>query len=89
VFAYNDDYAMMLIRALQDAGLSVPDDIAVMGVDDLPACEMIHLRLTSVSYDWAAMADVVSSAVTTGLRNEPLPECSLASACAVVPRASA
>ncbi len=50
VFAYNDDYAMLLMRALQDAGVAIPDDVAVIGVDDLPFCTLLRPRLTSVRH---------------------------------------
>lgn len=48
VFAYNDDYAMLIMRALQDAGIAIPDDIGVVGVDDLPLCQLLRPRLTSI-----------------------------------------
>jgi DNA-binding LacI/PurR family transcriptional regulator len=48
VFAYNDDYAMLIMRALEDAGLRVPGDVAVVGADDLPLARLLRPRLTSV-----------------------------------------
>ncbi|MDL4813025.1 LacI family DNA-binding transcriptional regulator [Actinomadura opuntiae] len=48
VFAYNDDYAMLLMRALQDAGLDVPRDVAVVGADDLPVARFLRPRLSTV-----------------------------------------
>ncbi|MBO2447507.1 LacI family DNA-binding transcriptional regulator [Actinomadura barringtoniae] len=48
VFAYNDEYAMLLMRALQDAGLDIPGDIAVVGADDLPLAPLLRPRLSSV-----------------------------------------
>jgi DNA-binding LacI/PurR family transcriptional regulator len=48
VFAYNDEYAMLLLRYLQDAGLSIPEDVAVVGADDLPLCTLVRPRLTTV-----------------------------------------
>ena len=74
---------MMPICALQGAGLSVPDDIAVMGVDDLPLCEMIRSRLTSVSFGWAA-ADILGSTIVALLRDEPRPETRPAITCTVL-----
>lgn len=35
VFAHNDEYAALLMHALQDAGIVVPDEVAVVGSDDL------------------------------------------------------
>lgn len=49
VFTYNDDYGLMLMSALQDEGLEIPKDIALVGCDDLPLCEMVRPRLTSVN----------------------------------------
>jgi DNA-binding LacI/PurR family transcriptional regulator len=49
VFTYNDEYGMLLMSALQDAGLEIPRDIALVGCDDLPLCEMLRPRLTSVN----------------------------------------
>ncbi|HSB66289.1 MAG TPA: LacI family DNA-binding transcriptional regulator [Anaerolineales bacterium] len=49
VFTYNDEYGMLLMAALQDAGLQIPADIALVGCDDLPLCELLRPRLTSVN----------------------------------------
>ncbi|MFE2925678.1 LacI family DNA-binding transcriptional regulator [Streptomyces goshikiensis] len=48
VFAYNDEYAMLLMRALQDAGLRVPEDVAVIGADDLLIGRLLRPRLSTV-----------------------------------------
>ncbi|MCX5192931.1 LacI family transcriptional regulator [Streptomyces sp. NBC_00249] len=48
VFAYNDEYAMLLMRALQDAGLRIPEDVAVIGADDLLIGRLLRPRLSTV-----------------------------------------
>lgn len=52
MFAYNDEYAMLLMRALQDAGHTIgtgaPSRIAVVGADDLLLARLLRPRLTSV-----------------------------------------
>ncbi|MET9802554.1 LacI family DNA-binding transcriptional regulator [Streptomyces sp. NPDC006368] len=48
VFAYNDEYAMLLMRALQDAGVGIPGDTAVMGADDLLLGGLLRPRLSTV-----------------------------------------
>ncbi len=48
VFTYNDDYGTLLMRALQDTGIRIPDDVALVGCDDLPTCELLRPRLTSI-----------------------------------------
>jgi DNA-binding LacI/PurR family transcriptional regulator len=48
VFAYNDEYAQLLMRALQDAGVDVPGDTAVVGADDLLMGKLLRPRLSTV-----------------------------------------
>jgi DNA-binding LacI/PurR family transcriptional regulator len=48
VFAANDDMAIGLIRALQEAGRCVPDDISVVGFDDTPVAAYVTPPLTTV-----------------------------------------
>ncbi|MCX5380881.1 LacI family DNA-binding transcriptional regulator [Streptomyces sp. NBC_00091] len=66
VFAYNDEYAMLLMRALEDAGLRIPEDVAVMGADDLLIGRLLRPRLSTVRIemptgDW--LAGLVDAAV--------------------------
>ncbi|MFJ2478116.1 LacI family DNA-binding transcriptional regulator [Streptomyces sp. NPDC087659] len=66
VYAYNDEYAMLLMRALQDAGLSVPGDTAVIGADDLLLGRLLRPRLSTVRIDVVTgrhLADLVDRAV--------------------------
>ena len=49
VFCLNDFTAIGVIQRLQELGLRVPDDIAVVGFDDLPISSMIGVPLTTVS----------------------------------------
>ncbi|MGR8007057.1 LacI family DNA-binding transcriptional regulator [Streptomyces hypolithicus] len=51
VFAYNDEYAQLLMRALQDAGVDVPGQCAVVGADDLLLGRLLRPRLSSVRID--------------------------------------
>ncbi|MDJ0462443.1 LacI family DNA-binding transcriptional regulator [Streptomyces sp. H27-C3] len=48
VFAYNDEYAQLLMRALQDEGVDVPGEAAVMGADDLLLGKLLRPRLSTV-----------------------------------------
>ncbi|MET8583691.1 LacI family DNA-binding transcriptional regulator [Streptomyces collinus] len=66
VFAYNDEYAMLLMRALQDEGLRVPEDVAVVGADDLMLGRLLRPRLTTVHIELPSgreLAELVDQAV--------------------------
>ncbi|KQQ05688.1 MULTISPECIES: LacI family DNA-binding transcriptional regulator [unclassified Rathayibacter] len=49
VFAFNDTLALGAIRALQDAGLRVPVDVAVMGFDDIDESAYSVPSLSSIA----------------------------------------
>lgn len=50
VFAYNDVHAIGAMRAIMDAGLKVPDDVCIVGCDNIPAAEFMNPRLTTMDY---------------------------------------
>jgi DNA-binding LacI/PurR family transcriptional regulator len=66
VFAYNDEYAMLLMRALQDEGVRVPEDTAVIGADDLLLGRLLRPRLSTVHLELPSgrdLAELVDRAV--------------------------
>ncbi|MGI8788458.1 MAG: LacI family DNA-binding transcriptional regulator [Pyrinomonadaceae bacterium] len=48
LFAFNDISAIGAIRALQEAGLRVPEDVSVLGFDDIYAAEFHNPALTTI-----------------------------------------
>ncbi|MFR0355511.1 LacI family DNA-binding transcriptional regulator [Streptomyces sediminimaris] len=66
VFAYNDEYAMLLMRALQDAGVRIPEDVALIGADDLMLGRLLRPRLSTVHIELPSgrdLAELVDRAV--------------------------
>ncbi|WP_051964197.1 LacI family DNA-binding transcriptional regulator [Deinococcus misasensis] len=55
VFAYNDASALYAIEACLDAGLRIPEDIAVVGFDDIQAAADHNPSLSTVHIDPAQM----------------------------------
>ncbi|MFH8618855.1 LacI family DNA-binding transcriptional regulator [Streptomyces sp. NPDC017979] len=51
VFTYNDDYAVLLMRALKDEGIAIPTETAVIGADDLLLGRLQRPRLSTVHID--------------------------------------
>jgi DNA-binding LacI/PurR family transcriptional regulator len=49
IFAFNDRMAMGAIRAVHTAGLRVPEDVAVVGFDNIPTAADFSPALTTVS----------------------------------------
>ena len=48
IFAQNDQMAIAAMRALREAGRRVPDDVAVVGYDDIPAAAYCDPPLTTI-----------------------------------------
>ena len=55
VFAANDQIAIGLLRALHEAGRRVPEDISVVGFDNLPETAFLIPPLTTVRQDFPAV----------------------------------
>ena len=57
VFGYNDCVAADIMDACEEAGLLVPEEVAVLGVDnDAILCESLRVPLSSVCHDLEGMA---------------------------------
>ena len=48
IIAANDSMALGTLRALYEAGLAVPDDVSVVGFDDIPEAAYFTPPLTTV-----------------------------------------
>ncbi len=51
ILAYNDLVAIGVLRALEEAGRSVPSDVAVMGTDDVPYAAIAKPSLSTLRAD--------------------------------------
>jgi LacI family transcriptional regulator len=58
IFVANDNCAVSCIKALKQAGISIPDDIAVVGFNNDPITRIIEPNLTSVNYPGYEMGEV-------------------------------
>jgi len=60
LFAYNDISAIGAIRALREQGLRVPQDVSVMGFDDIPGAAFYTPSLTTVRQPLGRMGEVAA-----------------------------
>lgn len=60
IFAASDVMAYGVLKALRDLGKRVPEDIAVVGMDDLEMSSWHNPPLTTVRYDIRAMAEAAT-----------------------------
>lgn len=53
VFVANDQMALGVLRAFREAGIRTPQDVAVVGFDDIPEAEFFSPSLTTVRQDFS------------------------------------
>lgn len=58
IFAINDNTAIGSMSAIAQAGLSVPDDISLVGYNDIPIVSRLPVPLTSVRMPFDRVAEV-------------------------------
>ncbi len=51
LYAYSDDYALPILAALREHGVSVPDDVAIVGTDNMTYSAFVSPGLTTVEFD--------------------------------------
>jgi DNA-binding LacI/PurR family transcriptional regulator len=61
----NDQMALGAIRALRDAGLRVPEDVSIVGFDDVPEAAYFDPPLTTVRQDFAVLGQQCVEYLTT------------------------
>ncbi|MCK7592706.1 LacI family DNA-binding transcriptional regulator [Pseudomarimonas salicorniae] len=71
VFAASDLLAIGAMRALEESGLRVPEDVAVVGFDDIPVAAFASPPLTTVQQDTRAAGEVLVQRLLQLIRGEP------------------
>jgi DNA-binding LacI/PurR family transcriptional regulator len=69
IFAANDSQAMGVMRALTEAGRSIPGDVSVVGFDDVPEAEFQMVPLTTLWTDQEAVSDRILSELVALIEN--------------------
>lgn len=71
VFAASDLMAIGAMRALDEAGLRIPEDIAVVGFDDIPMASFASPALTTVAQDTKRAGELLVETLLHEIKNEP------------------
>jgi DNA-binding LacI/PurR family transcriptional regulator len=70
IFAANDQMALGALRALHEAGLRVPEDVSVVGFDDLPESGYFTPPLTTIRQDFHELGRRIMALVLRVLDGE-------------------
>jgi len=73
IFAANDLLVLGALRAAREAELRVPEDLSLVGVNDIPLAELISPPLTTVRVPGREMGGIAARMLIALLENEPLP----------------
>jgi len=68
VFAVDDNMALGAIKAIYERGLSIPNDISIVGFDDLAMSQMLYPSLTTVSHPSESAGYIAMQSICEGLK---------------------
>ena len=88
IVAGNDGEALGVYQAAAEAGVRIPDDLSVVGYDDLPMARWCLPQLTTVRQPLHEMASAATEMLLTLARGEPLPRQRVELATELIVRAS-
>ena len=71
IFAQNDDMAAGVIAAAHDQGLSIPQDLSVVGYDDSAIAKIVYPRLTTIHQPVRDMAYGAAEMLLAMVENVP------------------
>ena len=68
VFACNDQMALGLLKATTELGVAVPDDLAVVGYDNIPESEFFSPPLTTVRQNFSKQGEEIVDEIERRIR---------------------
>ncbi|WP_402461534.1 LacI family DNA-binding transcriptional regulator [Isoptericola aurantiacus] len=74
IFVANDDMAVGLIHGLHERGYSVPDELSVVGFDDIPLARHITPPLTTVRQNFDALGVAVVDVLRAAIEEREIPD---------------
>lgn len=73
IFAQNDQMAVGALRAARDLGLQVPNQLSIIGIDDIPLAAYFEPPLTTFKQDFITMGKEAARLLISSVENPNLP----------------
>jgi DNA-binding LacI/PurR family transcriptional regulator len=71
IFVANDLMALGFVRAMHDAGISVPDQVSIVGFDDMPGADHFIPGLTTIRQDLDTLGGQCIAMLLAALNDSP------------------
>jgi LacI family transcriptional regulator len=73
LFCTNDIIAFGVLKALREKGVRVPEDVSVVGFDDLPTAALLDPPLTSIAVSKREIGSTAMRRLDSRIRHAPMP----------------
>ncbi|MBU3192219.1 LacI family transcriptional regulator [Clostridium bowmanii] len=70
IFCGNDNMAIGALNAIKETNLKVPEDISIIGFDDIEVARYISPSLTTVKMNLLEMASIATNTLITSIEND-------------------
>lgn len=74
IFCFNDPTALGALKAIKEAGLNCPDDIALVGFSETEVAELVDPPLTSIEQPTFQMGETAARLLLDQINQNPPPE---------------
>ncbi len=73
LFAGNDNIALEAMEAARDAGVCVPEQLSIVGFDDIPTASLVTPPLTTVRQPLARIGETAARLLVARVEGKPVP----------------
>lgn len=73
-FADNDFMAMGAMRAMKEAGIRLPEDVSLIGFDNVPISELVTPSLTTVHVEMELLGEIAAQKIISIIQNPSRPK---------------
>lgn len=74
IYAFSDEYAVRLLGAFARRGIRVPQEVAILGTDNLPMGEYVWPSLSTMEFDSIDVGKLVIEVIAALQQEQELPE---------------